>query len=67
MINRRTLAKSIVASRRVEKVHNFQISCVFKSPGQGLQPIYLEKLIGTKAKRDFDEGDFYESDLKPET
>ena len=69
MINRHTLAKSIVASRRVEKGSIISRSdCVFKSPGQGLQPIYLEKLIGTKAKRDFDEGDFfYESDLKPET
>lgn len=68
LINRETLAKSLVASRAVAKGEVIFPDLVdVKSPGQGLQPMYLEQLVGKRAKRDMQAGDyFYESDLKDE-
>jgi N-acetylneuraminate synthase len=38
-----------------------------KSPGQGLQPMYIDELVGRVCKRDMKSGDyFYESDLVDE-
>ncbi len=68
MLNRETLAKSLVASKTISEgtaITRDMLSV--KSPGQGLQPIYIDELIGKKAKRDLVVGDFfYESDLKDE-
>ena len=68
MLNRETLAKSLVASKPIaEGVKVTRDMLSVKSPGQGLQPIYIDDLIGKYAKRNFSEGDFfYESDLKDE-
>ena len=65
MLNRETLAKSVVINqtlRQGETITRQMLSV--KSPGQGLQPLYLEELVGKKAKRDLKTGDyFFESDL----
>lgn len=68
MINRETLAKSLVTKCALKKGELITREIVeVKSPGQGLQPLYLDQLIGKYAKRDFNIGDyFYESDLKEE-
>lgn len=66
LLNRETLAKSIVAKAIIscgDLVTREMLD--FKSPGEGLQPMYIEQLLGKKAKRDFVGGDcFYESDLQ---
>lgn len=66
IINRETLAKSIVANRAITKGETFvREMFIFKSPGQGIQPDRIHEVIGKKAKRDFKQGDFiYESDIK---
>lgn len=66
LINRETLAKSLVINRSVAKGQLISRDMVeVKSPGQGLQPMYIEQLIGKKTKRDMNIGDyFYASDLK---
>jgi sialic acid synthase SpsE/sugar phosphate isomerase/epimerase len=66
MINRETLAKSLVASRPLKKGEIITRECVeVRSPGQGLQPLYIDELVGKQAKRDFQKHDyFYESDIK---
>ncbi len=69
MINREALAKSLIASSVIEKGQVITRELVeVKSPGQGLQPIYLDKLLGRRALKSFKPGDFfYESDLKDES
>ncbi len=69
MINRETLAKSLVVNTEVKKGEVITREIIeIKSPGQGLQPLYIEELVGKVAKRHFSKGDyFYESDLKVET
>lgn len=69
MLNREALAKSIIINQKLKKNKLITRSMLeIKSPGQGLQPIYLEELVGKKAKRDLNVGDFlYESDLTDET
>lgn len=68
LINRETLAKSLVASRSIAKGELIQSEMVeIKSPGQGLQPMYIDELLGKYAKRNMLQGDFfYESDLQSE-
>lgn len=65
LINRETLAKSLVINCQIAKGQLIERSMVeVKSPGQGLQPMYIDKLIGKHAKRDMRAGDyFYQSDL----
>lgn len=65
MINRETLAKSLVSVASIKKGDIISRDMVeVKSPGQGLQPLYLEELIGRIAKRDMTKGDyFFASDL----
>jgi len=68
MINREVLAKSLVSTidLEVETIVTRDMVEV-KSPGQGLQPCYLDTLIGKKIKREVKKGDyFYESDLDDE-
>lgn len=66
MINRENLGKSLVASKKLKKGHLILKNDVHvKSPGQGLSPIYFEKLIGKSLVRDLEEGDFFfKSDLE---
>lgn len=65
MINREVLAKSLVAGCDIEKDETITRDKVdIKSPGLGLQPIYMDQLLGLKAKRKIERGDyFYESDV----
>ncbi len=65
LINRENLAKSLVASRDIGKGERITKAHVdVRSPGQGLQPIYLTELVGKDAPRSIKKGDyFHASDL----
>ena len=65
MLNRETLAKSIIASQSIKSGDIITRDMLeVKSPGQGLQPMYMDDLLGRAAKRSLKAGDyFYESDL----
>ena len=66
MMNREVLAKSLISNRQIlegEIISEKDID--IKSPGNGLQPYYLNELIGKKANRNIEKNDFfYESDIK---
>ena len=64
-INREVLAKSLVINQNLKAGEIITRNMIeVKSPGQGLQPYHLEKLIGKEAGRDFVSGDyFFESDI----
>ena len=66
LMNRTTLAKSLVINRDLEPgqvITDAMISV--KSPGRGLQPNRRQELVGRLAQRSFKEGDhFFESDLE---
>ncbi len=66
MLNRHNLSKSIIALCDIKEGDLIKRDYLqVKSPGQGLQPNRIDELIGKKAIRDINEGDFfYESDLK---
>ena len=66
MLNRENLAKSIIAKSRIKKGEKITRDLLeITSPGQGLQPMYIEKLIGRTATRCIDVGDyFFKSDLE---
>lgn len=65
MMNREILAKSLIAKQPIRKGMTINRDMLdIKSPGQGLQPCYLEQLVGLSCKRDMEPGDyFYDSDL----
>lgn len=65
MMNRINLAKSLVATRRIESGEVLTAADVdIKSPGRGLQPNAWDKLIGRTTTRSFEAGDFfYATDL----
>jgi sialic acid synthase SpsE/sugar phosphate isomerase/epimerase len=65
MMNRVNLAKSLIAARRIEVGETITADAVdIKSPGRGLQPNALDRLVGRTARRALDEGDFfYATDL----
>lgn len=65
MLNRETLAKSVIASRSIEQGTVItQEMLDIKSPGQGLQPMYINELVGRSAKRNLQAGDcFFDGDL----
>ncbi len=65
MMNRVNLAKSVVAARRIEIGETFTSADLdVRSPGRGLQPNALSRLVGRSAVRALDAGDFlYASDL----
>jgi N-acetylneuraminate synthase len=69
LINRESLAKSLVVNCDLKKGSIITREMIeIKSPGQGLQPMYLEDLLGKTARRNLKAGDyFYEADLKAET
>lgn len=68
MMNREILAKSLVSTVEIlPKTVITRDMVEVKSPGQGLQPCYLEDLIGKPSKRIIKKGSyFYESDLGDE-
>jgi len=60
LLNRETLAKSLVASKNIEKGVKITRNMIdIKSPGQGLQPNRLADLIGHVSNRDITQGDFF--------
>ncbi|MBT7624616.1 MAG: CBS domain-containing protein, partial [Flavobacteriaceae bacterium] len=65
LMNRNTLSKSLVANKQIkigEIIKEEMI--IIKAPGKGLQPNKKNELIGKKANRKFNIGDFfYMSDL----
>ena len=65
LINRENLAKSIIAARNISIGEVFTPELfVFRSPGQGLQPNRMSDLIGKKAQRNIEAGDFlFQSDI----
>jgi sialic acid synthase SpsE/sugar phosphate isomerase/epimerase len=68
MMNRVNLAKSLVATRRIEVGDVLTADAIdVKSPGRGLQPNHLPELIGRTSRRVIDTGDFfYATDLSDE-
>ena len=66
MINRETLAKSLVATRDIIKGSVITEDMIeVRSPGKGLPPYRKADLVGTVARRDICSNDFfYPSDLK---
>lgn len=67
-INRSSLAKSLVATRDIPAGTDIRDDMITaKSPGQGLQPMYRDQLIGTRLRRTVRAGGFFfESDLSAE-
>lgn len=65
MINRESLAKSLVINRVLKAGERITREMIeIRSPGQGLQPHYLDRLVGLTALRDFSAGDlFFPSDI----
>lgn len=66
LINRETLAKSLVINCHLNKGELItEQMLMVKSPGKGLQPNRKKELVGKKALRDFKPGDFFfASDLE---
>jgi N-acetylneuraminate synthase len=66
MINRESLAKSLIAAVSIPEGTVIARDMIkIKSPGKGLQPVYMEQLVGMRAKRDIGDGDFfYSSDIE---
>lgn len=59
-MNRMNLAKSLVATQRVEVGETITHEHIdVKSPGRGLQPNRLDELVGRRAKRVIEPGDFF--------
>ena len=65
LINRENLSKSIYAREDIKEGKTFTKEMFeIKSPGQGLNPQYLSKIVGYKAIRDIKEGKaLFKSDL----
>jgi N-acetylneuraminate synthase len=68
MMNRTVLAKSLIINRPLKAGQIIADEMIeVRSPGKGLQPNQRSKLVGLRAKRDFQPGDFfYPSDLDME-
>jgi sialic acid synthase SpsE len=66
LLNRENLAKSVIAARNIEEGEVFtRVSLRIASPGQGLAPYRLAELVGKRANRSIDQGEFlFECDLK---
>lgn len=65
LINRETLAKSLVASRPLAKGTVVgRDDVMVKSPGKGLSPLHIERLVGRTLQREVAAEDFFfESDI----
>ncbi|AEE22235.1 N-acetylneuraminate synthase [Glaciecola sp. 4H-3-7+YE-5] len=60
MMNRESLGKSVIADVSIAKGEKITRKMLaVKSPGKGLAPYYLDKLIGMQANRDIDKNDFF--------
>jgi N-acetylneuraminate synthase len=60
LMNRTTLAKSLVAARNLEIGRVLTIDDIaIKSPGRGIQPNRISELLGLKLTRQMQEGDFF--------
>ncbi len=68
LINRESLAKSLVINRDLHKGEVITAEMIdVRSPGKGLQPNRKKDLVGSRARRDMSEGDFfYPEDLGDE-
>ena len=66
LLNRETLAISVVASEALNIGDTITRDVLdIRSPGQGLQPMYIDRLIGRKLTRQIKAGEcFYWSDLE---
>ena len=66
LINRESLAKSLVATVSLSRGEVIKKEMIgITSPGKGLQPVYIDQLVGKKAKRNILSGDFfYLSDIE---
>jgi N-acetylneuraminate synthase len=69
LLNRENLGKSVVAARDISAGDVFgKASLRVASPGQGLPPYRLDELLGRKAARSIQRGEFlFESDLRGTT
>lgn len=69
MINRSTLAKSLVVAKPLRPGEIITDDAVIvRSPGRGLQPNRRRELVGRRAKRPLETGDFFfPSDLQDES
>jgi N-acetylneuraminate synthase len=67
MMNRESLAKSIVAKNDIKAGQIIERGMlIVQSPGKGLAPYHLDKLVGLPAARHISKNDFfYPSDLQP--
>ena len=65
LINRENLSKSIFAKNDIKKGTIFSKDLfIIKSPGQGLSPQYIDKILGLKALKDIKKGKaLFKSDL----
>ena len=64
MINRENLAKSLVASRNLKKGDKIRKEDIkVLSPGQGLSPQNIDKLIGKILIRDMNYEDFFSNQI----
>lgn len=60
VINRNTLAKSLVCSRSLKPGEIItDDDLMARSPGRGLQPNFRSQLVGRKSKRHMNQGDFF--------
>ncbi len=60
LMNRVNLAKSLMINCELKAGEIIRKEMLeVKSPGRGLQPMYIDQLVGTKAKRDLKPGDFF--------
>jgi N-acetylneuraminate synthase len=66
MINKENLGKSLVAARRIRSGTKIEREDILvKSPGQGLSPLLMDKLIGKTIDREMDFEDFfYHTDIE---
>jgi sialic acid synthase SpsE/sugar phosphate isomerase/epimerase len=66
LLNREALSKSLVAKKDIKKEEVITESAItVKSPAKGVSPQKMELLIGKKARRNINKGDFFlDSDLE---
>ena len=65
LLNRENLSKSVIAARAIDTDEVFSFNCFsIASPGRGLAPYKLPELLGKRAVRKIEQGEFlYESDI----
>ncbi|MFY0649814.1 MAG: N-acetylneuraminate synthase family protein [Methylophilaceae bacterium] len=65
LINRENLSKSLTINKKIKKGQLIERSFIeIKSPGIGIKPYKINEIVGKKALRDLNKGDFlFDSDL----